>query len=68
MIEAMMKKINDLDELIQLIGKETVDKCFVEYMMIMIAKKNKFDELEDSLKNEKDSRVFTVEELKKILN
>ncbi len=60
-----MKEIKDLNDLIHLVGKNTVDKCFTEYMMLMIAKNNKLDELEDSLKEMNDSDIISVNELKK---
>ena len=41
-----MKKINNLDELEELIGREAVEKCFTEYMMLTIAKAHKWDELQ----------------------
>lgn len=39
-----MKKINNLDELVELIGMESVEKCFTEYMMLIIAKAKRYDE------------------------
>ena len=39
-----MKKVSNLDELVELIGMETVEKCFTEYMMLTIAKARKWDE------------------------
>ena len=41
-----MKRVSNLGELIDLVGKDTVDKCFTEYIMWMVAKSNKFDKLE----------------------
>lgn len=46
-----MKKVNSLDELVKLVGRETVDKCFTEYMMLMVAKANKFDKLEQAIED-----------------
>lgn len=46
-----MKKVNSLDELVKLVGKEAVDKCFTEYMMLMLAKSNKFDKLEQAIED-----------------
>ncbi len=40
-----MKKVNNLDELVELVGMETVEKCFTEYIMLIIAKAKKFDEM-----------------------
>ena len=45
-----MKKVNNLDELVGLIGMETVEKCFTEYMMLTIAKAKEFDKLQDGNK------------------
>ncbi len=39
-----MKKINNLKELVELIGMESVEKCFTEYMMLIIAKAKRYDE------------------------
>lgn len=39
-----MKKVNNLDELVDLIGMESVEKCFTEYVMLTIAKARKWDE------------------------
>ncbi len=38
-----MKKINNLKELEELVGRETVKKCFTEYMMMTIAKAEQWD-------------------------
>ena len=42
-----MKKVDNLSELIDLVGKDTVDRCFTEYMMMMIAKAQKLDDLQN---------------------
>ena len=42
-----MKKINNLDELVQLVGMETVEKCFTEYVMLTIAKAHKWDKIQE---------------------
>ena len=39
-----MKKVNNLDELVELVGMEAVEKCFTEYIMLTIAKAKKYDE------------------------
>ena len=46
-----MKKVNNLDELVELIGIEAVEKCFTEYMMLTIAKAKKYDELQGEQNN-----------------
>ena len=50
-----MKKVNSLDELIKLVGKDTVDRCFTEYMMLMVAKSNKLDKLEKAIEDIDDA-------------
>ncbi len=42
-----MKKVDNLSELIDLVGKDTVDRCFTEYMMMVIAKAQKLDDLQN---------------------
>ena len=42
-----MKKVDDLSELINLVGKDTADRCFTEYMMMVIAKAQKLDDLQN---------------------
>lgn len=37
--------IDNLQDLVDMLGKEKVDKLFVEYMLIKIAKANNFDTL-----------------------
>ncbi len=37
-----MKKVKNLSELIGLVGEDTVDKCFTEYMMLKVAKANEY--------------------------
>lgn len=46
-----MKKVNNLDELVELVGIEAVEKCFTEYMMLTIAKAKEFDKLQDGNKD-----------------
>ena len=41
-----LKQVNNLDELIDLVGESAVSKCFTEYMMITIAKAQKLDDLQ----------------------
>lgn len=62
-----MKKVSNLSELVNLVGEETVDKCFTEYMMLMVARNNKLTELEKDLENMKDEDSLTVVKLKAIL-
>lgn len=42
-----MKKINNLEELTDLIGIESVEKCFTEYILNIIAKAHRWDELQN---------------------
>ena len=42
-----MSKVSNLDDLQILVGKDIVDKCFTEYMMLMIGKANRVDQLEN---------------------
>ena len=41
-----MKKVNNLSELVDLVGKDTVDKCFTENIMLLIAKANRLEKVE----------------------
>ena len=59
-----MKKVNNLSELVGLVGKDTVDKCFSEYMMLMVARKNKVKELENDLEDMNDTDMMSVADLK----
>lgn len=43
----MLKKVNNLEELVDLVGKDTVDKCFTENMMLLIAKANRLKKVEN---------------------
>lgn len=42
-----MKKINNLSELINLVGEETVDKCFMEIFMMMFAQSKRQKDLDN---------------------
>lgn len=42
-------KINDIQELIAELGKETVDKLFMEYMLLQKAKAEQFDVIESKI-------------------
>ena len=59
-----MKKVNNLDELVELVCKDTVDKCFTEYMMLMVARNNKVKELEHDLEDMNDTDMMSVSDLK----
>ena len=59
-----MKKVNNLSELVDLVGKETVDKCFTEYMMLMVARNNKVKKLENDLEDMNDTDMISVADLK----
>ena len=59
-----MKKVNNLSELVDLVGKETVDKCFTEYMMLMVARNNKVKKLENDLEDMNDTDMIPVADLK----
>lgn len=37
--------INNLKDLVDLLGNEKVDRLFTEYLMLKIAKANQFDEI-----------------------
>ena len=69
-----MKKASNLSELIDLVGKETVDKCFTEYMMLMVAKSNELDKMKDELelytvgRLKKEQVHLTVEQLQNIID
>ena len=63
-----MKKVNNLKELIDLVGKDSVDKCFTEYMMLIVARNNKLEELENDLKDMSDTDMFTASDLKNRLH
>ena len=60
----ILKKVSNLSELVNLVGEETVDKCFTEYMMLMVARNNKLTKLEKDLEYMKDEDSFTVANLK----
>ena len=42
----ILKKVNNLSELVDLVGKDTVDKCFTENIMLLIAKANRLEKVE----------------------
>lgn len=43
-----MKKINNLNELAQLIGNENLEKCFIEKFMLLIAQSNRQKDLDNN--------------------
>ena len=53
-----MKKINSLEELEELIGPEAMEKCFTEYMMLLVAKARKWDELQGKSKGMAADSIF----------
>lgn len=59
-----LKKVSNLSELIDLVGKDTVEKCFTEYMMLMVVRNNKLTELENDLEDMNDTDMVTVADLK----
>lgn len=59
-----MKKINNLEELKNAVGNEIIDKCFTEYMMLMVAKTQKADELLTDLEDMNDTDMLSVADLK----
>jgi len=69
-----MKKVKNLSELIGLVGEDTVDKCFTEYMMLKVAKANELDQLKDILERytlsrpEKEQVHLTCRELQEIID
>lgn len=50
-----MKKVSDLETLIELIGSESVDRCFTEYMMLHIAKAKKLEALFAYIEEKKET-------------
>lgn len=60
----ILKKVSNLSKLVDLVGKDTVDKCFTEYMMLMIARNNKVKELENDLEDMNDTDMMSVANLK----
>lgn len=50
--------------MVNLNGKESVDKCFTEYMMLIAARNNKLEELETDLEDMNDTNMFTLADLK----
>ena len=44
-----MDKITNLDELLKVVPEEVVKACFMEYMMLTIAKAEKFEQLEEAV-------------------
>lgn len=60
-----MNKTNNLSELVSLVGKDTIDKCFAEYMMLMVARNNKVNELINDLEDMNDTDMFTAADLKR---
>ena len=62
-----MKKVNNLSELVDLVGKDTVDKCFTEYMMLMVARNDNVKELENDLEDMNDTDMMSVADLKRRL-
>lgn len=60
----ILKKVRNLSELVDVVGKDTVNKCFAEYIMLMIARNNKLEELENDLEDRKDTDMMTVAEIK----
>lgn len=63
----ILKKVNNLSELVDLVGKDTVDKCFTEYMMLMVARNDKVKELENDLEDMNDTDMMSVADLKRRL-
>lgn len=55
--------VKTLEELIEELGQERVDALVTEYMMLKMAKANKFDELVEVLETEN----VTVEELREMV-
>ena len=59
-----MKKVSNLSELVDLVGKDTVNKYFTEYMMLKVSRNNKVNELENDLENMNDTDMMSVADLK----
>ena len=62
-----MKNITNLTELESAVGKYTVDKCFVEYLMIMTAKADRLDKLLSDLEEMKNTDMISCAGLKQRL-
>ena len=62
-----MKNITNLTELESAVGKYTVDKCSVEYLMIMTAKADRLDKLLSDLEEMKNTDMISCAELKQRL-
>lgn len=57
-----MKEIKNLDDLIRSVGQETVDHLFTEYMMHMVAKSKRFDDVKNAVQT-----GASITEIKKLL-
>lgn len=57
-----MKKVSDLETLIELIGSESVDRCFTEYMLMHIGKAKKLDALFAYIEEKQESITVLTEE------
>ena len=58
-----MDKITNLDELLKVVPEEVVKACFMEYMMLTIAKAEKFEQLEEAV----CQKNITMKEIRNIL-
>lgn len=58
-----MDKITNLDELLKVVPEEVVKVCFMEYMMLIIAKAEKFKQLEEAV----CQKNVTMKEIRNIL-
>ena len=55
-----MKKIKDLETLIEQIGTDCVERCFTEYMMLYVAKAKKLDALFSYIEEKKETIAETI--------
>lgn len=59
-----LKNISNLEELQDMLGNEVIDKCFMEYVLLLIAKANMLDRLICDLNKMDDTDTISCKELK----
>lgn len=65
--EVLKMKINNLEELREIINEETIKRIVTEYMMENIARNDALLRLEDFIENKNDTDKVTIREIKNIL-
>lgn len=60
-------KINNLEELREIINEETIKRIVTEYMMENIARNDVLLHLEDFIENKNDTDKVTIKEIKDVL-